>query len=127
MVEVLATYDPESRGGDPADGRKVKGATMHWVDANELRGRRGPALRQPRSPTLSRTPADKNFIDCLNPDSLEVLTGCKVERMLESAKPSDHFQFLRMGYFCARQHAIPKPGHLVFNRSVMLKGSYKPE
>ena len=61
-----------------------------------------------------------------NPDSLEVLTGCKVERMLESAKPSDHFQFLRMGYFCADSRDS-KPGHLVFNRSVMLKGSYKPE
>ena len=55
-----------------------------------------------------------------------MLTGCKVERMLENAKPSDHFQFLRMGYFCADSRDS-KPGHLVFNRSVMLKGSYKPE
>ena len=70
--------------------------------------------------------AGKDFIECLNPESLEVLTGCKVERMLENAKPSDHFQFLRMGYFCADSRDS-KPGHLVFNRSVMLKGSYKPE
>ena len=125
VVEVLATYDPESRGGDPADGRKVKGATMHWVDASNCADAEvrlyGSLFSDPEPDA-----ADKNFIDCLNPDSLEVLTGCKVERMLESAKPSDHFQFLRMGYFCADSRDS-KPGHLVFNRSVMLKGSYKPE
>ena len=55
-----------------------------------------------------------------------MLTGCKVERMLESAKPSDHFQFLRMGYFCA-DSKDSSPDHLVFNRSVALKGSYKGE
>ena len=113
-----------SRGGDPADGRKVKGATMHWVDANncaEAEVRLYSSLFSDPEPDA----AGKDFIDCLNPESLEVLTGCKVERMLESAKPSDHFQFLRMGYFCA-DSKDSAPGHLVFNRSVELKGSYKP-
>ena len=125
VTEVLATYDPESRGGDPADGRKVKGATMHWVDANncaDAEVRLYGSLFSDPDPDA----AGKDFIECLNPESLEVLTGCKVERMLENAKPSDHFQFLRMGYFCADSRDS-KPGHLVFNRSVMLKGSYKPE
>ena len=125
VTEVLATYDPESRGGDPADGRKVKGATMHWVDANncaDAEVRLYGSLFSDPDPDA----AGKGFIECLNPESLEVLTGCKVERMLENAKPSDHFQFLRMGYFCADSRDS-KPGHLVFNRSVMLKGSYKPE
>ena len=125
VVEVLATYDPESRGGDPADGRKVKGATMHWVDANncaEAEVRLYSSLFSDPEPDAG----DRDFIDCLNPESLEVLTGCKVERMLESAKPSDHFQFLRMGYFCA-DSKDSSPDHLVFNRSVALKGSYKGE
>ena len=125
VVEVLATYDPESRGGDPADGRKVKGATMHWVDANncaEAEVRLYSSLFSDPEPDAG----DRDFIDCLNPESLEVLTGCKVERMLESAKPSDHFQFLRMGYFCA-DSKDSSPDHLVFNRSVALKGSYKAE
>ena len=87
VTEVLATYDPASRGGDPADGRKVKGATMHWVDANncaEAEVRLYSSLFSDPEPDA----AGKDFIDCLNPESLEVLTGCKVERMLESAKPS---------------------------------------
>ena len=113
VTEVLATYDPESRGGDPADGRKVKGATMHWVDANncaDAEVRLYGSLVSDPDPDA----AGKDFIECLNPESLEVLTGCKVERMLENAKP------------CADSRDS-KPGHLVFNRSVMLKGSYKPE
>ncbi len=125
VIEVLATYDPDSRGGDPADGRKVKGATMHWVDANncaEAEVRLYGYLFSDPDPDA----AGDRFVELLNPDSLEVLTGCKVERMLESAKPSDHFQFLRMGYFCA-DSKDSAPGHLVFNRSVELKGSYKAE
>ena len=125
VTEVLVTYDPDSRGGDPADGRKVKGATMHWVDANncaEAEVRLYSSLFSDPEPDAG----DRDFIDCLNPESLGVLTGCKVERMLESAKPSDHFQFLRMGYFCA-DSKDSSPDHLVFNRSVALKGSYKAE
>lgn len=68
--------------------------------------------------------ADKDFLECLNPDSLEILTGCKVEAGLAQAQPSDHFQFMRQGYFCA-DSKDSAPGHLVFNRSVSLKDSFK--
>ena len=78
VTEVLAEYDPESRGGDPADGRKVKGATIHWVDAAtavDAEVRLYDNLFTDADPDA----ADKNFLECLNPNSLEVLTGCKVE------------------------------------------------
>ena len=79
VTEVLAEYDPDSRGGDPADGRKVKGCHHPLGGRRHRRGRGGAAVRQPVHRRRTRTPADKNFLDCLNPNSLEVLTGCKVE------------------------------------------------
>ena len=123
VTEVLAVYDPESRGGDPADGRKVKGATIHWVDTGSCAD---AEVRLYSNLFSDEDPdgADKDFIECLNPDSLEVLTGCKVERLLSEARPLDHFQFLRLGYFCADSRDCT-PGHLVFNRAVQLKDSFK--
>ena len=123
VVEVLCEYDPDSRGGDPADGRKVK-STIHWVDAEtavDTEVRLYDNLFSDPAPDA----ADKNFLECLNPNSLEVLTGCKVEAFLASAQPQDRFQFMRTGYFCA-DSKDSKPGHLVFNRAVSLKDSYKP-
>ncbi len=134
VVEVLCEYDPASRGGDPADGRKVKGATLHWVDAAacvEAEVRQYDNLfsdAQPDGP-------DKNFLECLNPDSLAVLTGCKVEReMVRAAEEfarrenctgtnAPTFQFMRIGYFCMDNRDCT-PEHLVFNRSVSLKDSF---
>ena len=124
VVEVIAEYDPESRGGNPADGRKVKGATIHWVDAAtavEAEVRLYDNLFDHPEPDA----AGKDFLECLNPGSLEVLTGCKVETGLADAQPSDRFQFMRQGYFCA-DSKDSKPGHLVFNRAVSLKDSFKP-
>ena len=124
VIEIAAEYDPDSRGGNPADGRKVKGATIHWVDAAtavDAEVRLYDNLFSDPEPDA----AGKDFIECLNPDSLEVLTGCKVEAGLASAQPSDRFQFMRQGYFCADSRDS-KPGHLVFNRSVSLKDSFKP-
>jgi glutaminyl-tRNA synthetase len=69
--------------------------------------------------------AGKNFLDCLNPQSLEVLTGCKLEAALADAKAPASYQFLRLGYFCV-DNRDSKPGALVFNRSVSLKDSFKP-
>ena len=123
VVEVLCEYDPDSRGGDPADGRKVK-STIHWADAEtavDAEVRLYDNLFSDPAPDA----ADKNFLECLNPNSLEVLTGCKVEAFLASAQPQDRFQFMRTGYFCA-DSKDSKPGHLVFNRAVSLKDSYKP-
>ena len=124
VVEVLATYDPESRGGDPADGRKVKGATIHWVDAGnccEAEVRQYSNLFDDPDPDA----AGKDFLACMNPNSLEVLTGCKVEKSLESAKAPASYQFMRLGYFCPDSKDCSGE-HLVFNRSVSLKDSYKP-
>ena len=67
---------------------------------------------------------DKDFLECLNPNSLEVLTGCKVEASLAKPKVEDRFQFMRQGYFCADSRDST-PGHLVFNRAVSLKDSFK--
>ena len=134
VTEVKVEYDPNSRGGDPADGRKVKGATLHWVDAEncvdaEVRLYDNLFLdAQPDGP-------DKNFLDCLNPESLTVLQGCKVEKaMLDVAKEFDAkdnktginaptFQFMRVGYFCM-DNRDSSPEHMVFNRSVSLKDSF---
>ena len=137
VVEVYAEYDPLSRGGNPANGRKVKGATIHWVDAAacvdaEVRLYDNLfADPQPDSP-------DKDFLDCLNPDSLTVLHGCKIEAALvndirrydaegaeRTAKTAPSYQFMRVGYFCMDSKDCSAE-HPVFNRSVSLKDSYKP-
>ena len=124
VTEVLATYDPESKGGDPAAGRKIKGATIHWVDANNCHD---AEVRQYSNLFNDPDPdaAGKDFIACLNPDSLEVLTGCKVEASLGDAKAPTSYQFMRLGYFCPDSRDCT-PEHLVFNRSVSLKDSFKP-
>ena len=124
VVEILATYDPESRGGDPADGRKVKGATIHWVDAEDCcdaEVRQYDNLFNDPDPDA----AGKDFLACLNEKSLEVLAGCKVEASLRDAKAPASYQFMRLGYFCPDSKDCA-PGHLVFNRSVSLKDSFKP-
>ena len=135
VVEVLCTYDPDSRGGDPADGRKVKGATLHWVDAENCLDAEVRLYDNLFSDATPDGP-DKDFLDCLNPESLTVLTGCKVEpEMRKVAEEFDKkenrtgvnaptFQFMRMGYFCL-DNRDSSAEHLVFNRSVSLKDSFK--
>ena len=129
VVEIFCEYDPDSRGGDPADGRKVKGATIHWVDANNCAEAEVRVYDYLFSDPDPDGP-DKCFLDYINPDSLQVLTGCKVEECLaeipmpERGKNSESFQFMRQGYFCL-DNKDTKPGHLVFNRAVALKDSFK--
>ena len=135
VVEVLCTYDPDSRGGDPADGRKVKGATLHWVDAENCMDAEVRLYDNLFSDATPDGP-DKDFLDCLNPDSLTVLTGCKVEpEMRKVAEAFDKqenrtgvnaptFQFMRVGYFCMDNRDCTAE-HLVFDRSVSLKDSFK--
>ncbi len=122
VTEVLCEYDPESRGGDPADGRKIK-STIHWLDAHtaaDAEVRLYSNLFTDPDPDA----ADKNFLDCLNPESLEILNNCKVEAALTNAKLGDAFQFMRLGYFCPdKDSTAEKP---IYNRSVSLKDSYKP-
>ena len=124
ITEVLATYDPESRGGDPADGRKVKGATIHWVDAEtavDAEVRQYDNLFNDPDPDA----AGKDYLACLNPNSLEILENCKVEASLAEAKAGQSFQFMRLGYFTP-DSKDSSAEHLVFNRSVSLKDSFKP-
>ena len=135
VVEVLCTYDPDSRGGDPADGRKVKGATLHWVDAENCLDAEVRLYDNLFSDATPDGP-DKDFLDCLNPDSLTVLNGCKVEpEMRKVAEAFDKqenrtgvnaptFQFMRVGYFCMDNRDCTAE-HLVFDRSVSLKDSFK--
>ena len=121
VTEVLAEYDSNSRGGNPADGRKIKG-TIHWVDAEtalDAQVRLYDNLFTDADPDG----ADKNFLDCLNPTSLEIVHGCKVESSLADAQVPSSYQFMRLGYFCLDLDS--KPGELVFNRSVSLKDSFK--
>jgi len=122
VVEIQATYDPDSRGGNPADGRKVKGATLHWVDAAtavDAECRLYDELFTDPAPDSA-----EDFLACLNPASLEVVPGCKVEAGLADAAPGAHYQFMRVGYFCVDSRDS-RPGRLVFNRSVGLKDSFK--
>ena len=135
VTEVLCTYDPDSRGGDPADGRKVKGATLHWVDAENCMDAEVRLYDNLFSDATPDGP-DKDFLDCLNPESLTVLRDCKVEpEMAAVAAAFDRkegrtgvnaptFQFMRVGYFCL-DNRDSTAEHLVFNRSVSLKDSFK--
>ena len=135
VTEVLCTYDPDSRGGDPADGRKVKGATLHWVDAANCLDAEVRLYDNLFSDEQPDGP-DKDFLECLNPDSLTILTGCKVEpEMQKVAAEFDKkenrtgtnaptFQFMRLGYFCL-DNRDSAADHMVFNRSVSLKDSFK--
>jgi glutaminyl-tRNA synthetase len=122
VIEVLAEYDPDSKGGNTADGRKVK-STIHWVDAAtavdaEVR------LYSNLFTDADPDGADKDFLSCLNPESLEVLKDCKLEAALANATAPASFQFMRLGYFCV-DNKDSSAEHLVFNRSVSLKDSFK--
>ena len=120
VVEVYSEYDPESRGGNPADGRKIK-STIHWVDAKNAED---AEIRLYDNLFTVEDPDAGDFLELLNPDSLKVLTGCKVEAGLKTAKPGESFQFMRQGYFCV-DNKDSAEDHLVFNRSVSLKDGFK--
>ena len=122
IEEIYADYDPDSRGGNTADGRKIK-ATIHWVDAltaKDAEVRLYDCLFDTPEPDL----ADCNYLEHINPASLQIKSDAKVEASLAAAKPSEGFQFLRLGYFCVDSKDSIE-GHLVFNRSVSLKDSFK--
>jgi glutaminyl-tRNA synthetase len=122
-IELHCTYDPETRGGNAPDGRKVKG-TIHWVSANhavDAEVRLYSNLFKDENP--SEALATSELKDILNPDSLEVLKGCKVEPSIKDMKDTTHFQFLRMGYFCI-DNVDSNNDNLVFNRTVSLKDTW---
>ncbi len=128
---IHCTYDPATRGGDAPDGRKVKG-TLHWVSAQhaiDAEVRMFDRLFATEAP--DEAPEGKTFLDNLNPDSLKVMQGCKLEPSLAVAhmvvnergiEEPMRYQFERMGYFCTDRDSTPE--HLVFNRSCSLKDSW---
>jgi glutaminyl-tRNA synthetase len=123
VVELRCTYDPETRGGTPPDGRRVRG-TLHWVSAEhaiDAEVRLYDRLFDREDP--DDVPEGKDFVDALNADSLQVLGGCKVEPSLADAKPGYRCQFERQGYFCVDPDQASR-GKLVFNRTVSLKDTW---
>ena len=122
VVELRCTYDPESRGGWTTDGRKVRG-TLHWVSAEhaiEAEVRLYDRLFTVPEPDADK---DKPFTDYLNPHSLDILNGCKLEPSLARAKPGERYQFERQGYFCV-DSKDSRAGKPVFNRTVPLRDSW---
>ena len=122
VEEVYAEYDKETKGGNTPDGRKIKG-TIHWVDASnsvdaEVR------LYDNLFTVADPERAENDFIEYVNKNSLTVLKNCKLEKSLELAQVGDRYQFMRLGYFCV-DNVDSKKGHLVFNRAVSLKDSFK--
>jgi glutaminyl-tRNA synthetase len=120
VTEVYAEYDPLTRGGNTPDGRKIKG-TIHWADAKTAID---TEVRIYDSLFTVPDPEAGDFLKELNPDSLKVLTGCKVEPCLAKEEVATSFQFMRQGYFCIDHHDST-PENLVFNRSVSLKDGFK--
>ena len=120
VTELRCAYDPATRGGDSPDGRKVK-ATLHWVSAAHAL----PAeVRLYDRLFTNENPGagGRDFKDELNPNSLEVLSGCQVEPSLSKASAGDRYQFERLGYFCVDPDTAP--GRLVFNRTVGLRDTW---
>ncbi|GIU74375.1 MAG: glutamine--tRNA ligase [Bryobacteraceae bacterium] len=122
VVEVRCTYDPATRGGDTPDGRKVKG-TIHWVSVPhafdaEVRLYDNLFVK----PDPDDTEPGKDWTSNLNPNSLEVLEGCKMEPSLRTAKPGDRFQFERLGYFCVDPDTTEE--RMVFNRTIGLRDTW---
>ena len=123
VVEVHCTYDPKTRGGDSSDGRKVKG-TLHWVSAAhalKAQVRLFDRLFKKADPESEKDSPDSTIY--LNPDSLEVLTDCRVEPSLAGAAPESRYQFERLGYFCV-DLKDSLPDVLVFNRTVTLRDTW---
>ena len=121
ISELRCSYDPESRGGQSPDGRKVKG-TLHWVSvqhALDAEVRQYDRLFQDANPLADRS---KDFLELINPDSKAVTTSSKVEPGLINAEAGKSFQFERVGYFCVDPESTPS--HLVFNRTVELRDSW---
>lgn len=123
VTELHCTYDPATRGGAAPDGRKVQG-TIHWVSAAhaiDAEVRLYDYLF--RIPDLAEVPQGEDYKSYINPESLVVLQGCKLEPSLAKASPGSRFQFERQGYFCV-DTVDSKPGAPVFNRTVSLKDTW---
>ncbi|MGD9306460.1 MAG: glutamine--tRNA ligase, partial [Desulfobacterales bacterium] len=123
VMELRCTYDPQTRGGDAPDGRKVKG-TLHWVSAKHAVS---AEVRLYDHLFVKQNPNEvedgKEFTDYINPKSLEILKNCKLEPSLANARPESRFQFERLGYFCV-DSKDSNAEILVFNRAVTLRDTW---
>tara|TARA_B100000929_G_C15498555_1_gene416731 strand:+ start:87 stop:1769 length:1683 start_codon:yes stop_codon:yes gene_type:complete len=123
VLELRCTYDPETRGGNAPDGRKVK-STIHWVSANHsinAEVRLYERLCLDSEPDIS---GGENLETVLNPNSLEIIRSAKVEPSLKESTPGNPMQFERLGYFCLDSEDSKDEGNLVFNRTVSLRDSW---
>ena len=121
VIEIRCTYDPETKGGSAPDGRKVKG-TIHWVSAKHCLD--AEVRLYDRLFSVPNPGRDGDFKKDINTDSLQVLTHCKVEPSLKNTDPNVTVQFERKGYFCV-DFVDSSPDHLIFNRTVPLRDSWK--
>ena len=121
VTELRCTYDPSTRSGASEAQRKVK-ATIHWVSADHAVEAEVRLYNSLLRTDLSKMPDDHDWTTCLNPQSLEQLTGCQVEPSLKGAAPGSRFQFERLGYFCVDPDS--KPDMPIFNRTVSLKDAW---
>ncbi len=122
IEEIICRYDPDTRGGDAPDGRKVK-STLHWVSADhaiDAEVRLYDRLFLAENPM--HAPSGADFTANLNPDSLETVTGAKLEPSLARAAPGERFQFERLGYFCVDRDSVPE--RPIFNRTVTLRDTW---
>ncbi|HEY7642232.1 MAG TPA: glutamine--tRNA ligase/YqeY domain fusion protein [Steroidobacteraceae bacterium] len=122
IAELKCTYDPETRGKNPSDGRKVKGV-IHWVSAAHCLDVEVRLYDRLFSVEFPEEDKSKSFLDFINPQSLTILKGCKAEPSLAKATSDTRYQFEREGYFCA-DSVESKPGRLVFNRTIGLRDSF---
>ncbi len=122
VTVVHCTYDPATRGGDAPDGRKVK-STLHWVPAGQALDARVRVYERLLFEPEEMDEEPEDVVDRFNPDSLEVLTGCRVEPSLADAAPGDRFQFERKGYFCVDPDSTED--RLVFNMTVAMRDQWK--
>lgn len=120
IIEVYAEYDPDSKGGNPADGRKIK-STIHWVDLSTAVN--AQINLYDNLFLVSNPESEDDFMSVLNKESLKVLKNCKLENCLQNAQIGKSYQFMRKGYFCLDKNS--SENNLVFNRSVGLKDSFK--
>ncbi len=120
VCELICTYDPESKGGNSPDGRKVKG-TIQWVDANNCLN---ATVNMYDKLFVTSNPGElEDYLENLNPKSLEVIKNCKIDADLALAKPGDTFQFMRNGYFTVDKYSTED--NVVFNLTATLKDSFK--
>jgi glutaminyl-tRNA synthetase len=122
VIELHCTYDPATRGGDAPDGRRVK-STLHWVSARHALD---AEVRLYDNLFTKENPDDvdegRDFTSNLNPNSLEVLSSCKIEPSLANAQSLDRYQFERLGYFCVDPNSAPEK--LIFNHTVGLRDTW---